>query len=371
MIIELSDDLLDDLSDQDLESIEVICQARRLGHHLLVGSDHLFLGLKKCMDLSKGARGILHKSGNRQRQKLGLIRATTRRVRVSRAGPPVGGDVSDTSVIDVRISDVFDIRTFAPSVVLGENQVDARLMVQMARYYATSKRSHIHQSIKMSCEPTGGGGSTTAITFRNYRDTPRFCICVLDTDRKAPCDGLGQTARRALNEFDSQKPWAVVITLKCREAENTLPTGIIERAVIRDWEKLDRVPDLELLNDSEIGRQVRDYCSLKKGATLDWLLSLSSGPIAEYWNRALPWAKSLPRVREDCVERAQCQRDGECECWLAPKFGEGVLGRCVDVLEEMTPQKVAESVCASTRRHWLSVGGEVFNWVCGTESVRT
>lgn len=371
MLIELADDLVDDHSEQELSGLEVICLARRFGHHLLIGSDRVFRELGQYSDISKSARAMLRVAGNKQRQKRGLMETTNCRLKVSRVAAPFAEEVHGITVINVRLADVCDLRTLAPAVVLGESDIDARLGRQMARYYIVKQNSQIAPSVKLMGELCGGGGNATSVTFAMHRDAPRLCVCLADSDKRAPNDKFGSTAKRILNEVDPEKPWAAVIVLSCREAENTLPVRIVERVV--STEAGSHVVAFERLGGSEFGRAVRDYCDLKDGATFEWVLSLDleAGPVAEHWRGGLSWIEGLPSVKNNCIELRRCLGGGKCECWVTPKLGKGILDRCVKEMERMTRQKVAESVCDPIEQHWRCVGKSVFSWICGTEPVRT
>ena len=284
-------------------------------------------------------------------------------VRVTYDIGPNTAEVAGVHVLNLPLSHFRDYCSADESVVLGENARDACLAMMMADYYAASQGM---PNAPLRCRLDGGGGSTTADAFRRYREDPRLCICLVDSDSKAPHDPVGPTAAAAMAEVDPWKPWAMVLATKCREIENTLPTQILERAVQHDPRRLGRIPDLERLGSGVVDATLRDYCDFKDGTRLKWVFSLADGPVRRYWIKALPSVLGLPQVREDCVARSRCHTPDACSCWILSDFGDRLLDHCLDALDNLTHQKVDEALCDVTRPHWSHIGSVVFSWACGT-----
>ena len=365
MLIELSDDLATGLSDEQIASIDLLLHSRRLGNHILVGSERVSNALLE-LDLSAGGRAMLRMVKHRQIQKSGLRSAVTIHVKVSCGNDSWIADTGNGAVINVGLGQFHSFGSMSPAVVLGENMRDARLGETMARYYAR-ERGMAQVKLKGRCR--GGGGDTTAETFRGFRDETRLCICIVDSDRKAPSDRLGSTARKVLREVDQNKPWACVLVTGCREAENQLSSRLIERGVDDDSGRLGMIPILEELDSRDVVAGLRDYCDLKKGTTLGWVLGLPAGRRQDFWLSHIDGIRTLPMVKAECVERKQCGSANDCKCWVTPNLGDGMLEQCLNAMEMMSTQKIAEAVCPRTRPHWEHVGSAVFSWTCGTERV--
>lgn len=365
MVIELADDLVTGVNGEDLATIELLLHSRRLGYHLLVGSDQVFNDLHE-LDLSPSGRAIVKRTQHRQVQKRGLREAVTFRVRVSSGRESCVIKTVGCTVINMRLADLRGFSSVAPTIVLGENVRDARLAEVMARVYALS---HGMSQVKRCSSPLGGGGDTTGETFRGIRDETRLCICVVDSDRKDPLGGLGPTARKVVREVDHEKPWAYVIVTQCREAENQLSSKLVEIAVDDDVALSEMVPALENLDSNSPVAELRDYCDVRNGTLLEWVFSLPDGSTREFWMRRVGGCAILPLVKSGCVEGRRCCKLDACECWLVPGFGKGLLDRCLDAMDRMSTHKIAEGVCASTRRHWDYIGSAVFSWTCGAEKV--
>ena len=364
MLLELADDLIKPLNEEERSTIELLLHSRRCGYHLLTGSWDLFRALRE-QALSSGAQGILRKVQRLQVGKRELKRAVTHYVRVSSGGSARVTHGSEGQVIiDLRLSDLNDLRMLGPTVILGENDTDARLAEKMAKVYGSSNRTK-HTKLRSSI--VGGGGDTTAKAFRNLREEPRFCICVVDSDRRAPGDQLGATAKKVRREEDAGKPWAFALITRCRETENQLSARLIELAVGSEPQLREQIGDLERLRSLDSCRELSEYCDFKRGTSLSWVFSRPAGPVRDYWHGALSRMAALPSVRDDCCIQKTCRDSRGCRCWVVPPFTDKILERCLTAIDKMSTKKLAESLCATTRPHWDSIGSVVFSWSCGTE----
>ena len=105
---------------------------------------------------------------------------------------------------------------------------------------------------------------------------------------------------------------------------------------------------------------------MKDGTSLEWVLEIGrDDPRREFWVQMVTDFESVPSVRSECVRRGQCRMSGECECWLVPRLGRGILGQCLAEMEKMSPHKIAEALSPNVERHWTFIGSTVFSWTCG------
>ena len=364
MLIELADNLLDsDLTGGELEALDTIMGARRRGYHLLLGSGRLFQGIQQITELSQKSKSIINRVKERQIQKQRLRRTVTHVVRISRDAVTYVEDGHGTRIINMRLTQFRDYCSVDNVYILGENLSDARLFIEMARWYAISQG--LGQT-RLSWRPALGGGTTTAEVFGMYRDEPRPCLCVVDRDAKSPGTAIGSTASAALGKVDPTKPWAVVHVIPCRTAENALPTRIVEAAVERDVQLLSQVPRfLEPLDDQDRS-DVRDHCDFKNGTSLAWILSLSDGDARDYWMTVAQSSVCEPHLNPVCLDEMECRNGQSCSCWIFMGFGGRLLEKSVEVLRTMSIYKTNESICDTTRQHWENIGRVVFSWACGT-----
>lgn len=361
MLVELADDLLDGVNDDEIQALELLLHARRLGYHLLTGSRDVFAKLPQVVNLSDSAVTILGRARRRQMEKAQLIESTNHRLRVARQEGPKTDLVNGVIIVTLRLSHFRELCAPAETVVLGENIDDAYLGVAMADVFRVSEGL---STVAMRFRPDGGGGSTTATSFRQYRDDPRLCICVVDSDRRCPTARLGNTAAMVIDEMDVDKPWAIVVSNRYRSAENALSTRMIQAAVSNAPELLAKIPAIEELD--RVAPEIRNYCDLKNGTRLKDVFALPADPCGRYWENRLGALGGLASARNDCITQGSCSDQDYCDCWIMPKMGDNLLRVALEELERMTPHKMAEALCEVTRPHWMDLGQTVFSWVCGT-----
>lgn len=369
VLLELADELAGDLAGEEQEALENILWARRRGLHLLAGSDAVFAALAGTAVLRERERKILERSKEQQFQKKALFQSVQRRVLVSRdTGPSLERDGGrEVAIVPLRHFAAYGVADRA--VVLGEGEPDARMAVRMARYFA-----HTNPSLgRITLRPrvAEGGGHRTSGALRRYREEPRFCIGVVDSDRAAPGGEEGRTATEARGEVDAAKPWVGLHVIACRAMENTLPRGLMEAAFGDDRQKHRALADMERFDGDGGLAKYRDYCDFKKGTLLKWVLDRSDEDTRRFWLGPEAPLTAAPSVDESCVARQVCPReDRDCACVVAPGFGQPLLERCVDAAEKMSDQELEELLCGKTEPHWRSLGRTVFSWVCGTVESR-
>ena len=369
MLLELADDLAGDLASEELKALENILLARRDGLHLLAGSDAVFATLAGADGLPRRERKILEKSRGQQFQKKALRRAVQRRVLVSRdTGPSLERDGGrEIAIVPLRHFARYGVADRA--VVLGEGEPDARMAVQMARYFANTTQGLEWTLLQYRASVGSGGGTGGAL--RRYREDPRFCICVVDSDRAAPDCEEGSTATKARREVDEAKPWVGLHVLACRAMENTLPRGLVEAAVGDGQQERRALNDLERFDDGGALARYRDYCDFKKGTRLEWVLRPENEDARRFWLALEAPLTTAPSVDEGCLAQLACPKGKDaCTCVVAPGFGQPLLETCVDAAEKMPDQELEALLCEKTKPHWRALGRTVFSWVCGTGETR-
>lgn len=245
-------------------------------------------------------------------------------------------------------------------MILGENLRDAALVIKMAEVYGISAGL---SGVTVRFRPDGGGGSTTAVSFRQYRDDPRLCVCVVDSDRRSAGEEVGDTASAVLCEVDDGKPWVIVLVSPCRTSENALSTSLLENALDGRSEMVAKVPNIEQLE--RVAPAVRNYCDFKKGTRLSDVFSVVAASSGEPWRSEMQALQGLPGVRSDCVTRGRCLGQPSCGCSILPGMGDNLLKLALEAMERTSLHKISEALCETTRPHWEDFGRTVFSWVCG------
>lgn len=368
LLIEFADELASDLAGDEVEALGNILSARRSGFHLLTARDEVFARLGNSADLADRERGILAKSRGRQFQKAELLKSISVKLLVTRdTGPALERD-GDRETVIVPLRHFARYSAADRSVVLGEGEADAGLAVRMARHFAHTREL---DGVPLRPREAAGGGRGTSGTFRRYREDPRLCLCIVDSDRVAPGHGEGDTAVAVLDEVDEAKPWAAVQVIACREMENTLSLGLMVAAFGDDRQYRRKLRNLEQFEDGATLGRYREYCDFKRGTRLKWVFEeLKEEESRRFWLGPEAPAVRAPSVKRKCVAEGACPREKDCACEIAPGLGGALLATCVEVAREMSDRELERLLCAKTRPHWQSVGRTVFSWTCGTEATR-
>ena len=373
MLIELADDLAADLAGDEVEALGNILSARRSGFHLLTARDEVFAKLRENASLADRERGILAKSRRRQYEKRKLLRSVSVRVRVTRDTGPLLERNDDGETVVVPLRHFARHGVAGKSVVLGEDEGDVKLALGMARYFAGTRDL---EAVSLQAGVARGGGHGTNRDFRLYRDEPRFCLCVVDSDRKAPSEGEGDTATTVRAEVDEAKPWAAVEVLACREAENTLPLKLIAKTFGDDHQYGRKLKRLKQFEDGAAFGAYREYCDFKKGTTLRWAFRLKEEDSQRFWLGPEATATRTPSVKAECLREEACRRPREgpekqnCACEIAPGLGGKLLAKCLEVAENTPDRELDCLLCPKTRPYWQTIGRAVFSWACGTGETR-
>lgn len=373
MLIELADELAADLAGDEVEALGNILSARRSGFHLLTARDEVFAKLRENASLADRERGILDKSRGKQYEKAGLLGSVSVRARVTRRTGPLleRNDDGETVVVPLRYFARYGAA--GKSVVLGESDRDAELAVRMAEYFAHTRNL---EAVPLQPRVAEGGGQRTNRAFRRWREDPRFCLCVVDSDREAPGGCEGKTATAVRGEVDEEKPWAAVEVLACREAENTLPLGLIFDTFGNDGNYREKLERLKQFEDGAPFGAYRDYCDFKNGTTLRWAFRLKEEDSRRFWLGSEATATRAPLVKAECLREEACRRPREgpekqnCACEIAPGLGGKLLAKCLEVAENTPDRELDCLLCPKTRPYWRAVGRAVFSWACGTGETR-
>ena len=365
MLIEFADELAADLAGDEVDALRNILSARRSGFHLLTARDEVFAKLCDSDGLAGRERGILAKSRRRQYEKAGLLQSVSVRVLVTRDTGPLLERSDDRETVVVPLRHFARYGAAAKSVVLGESERDAELAVRMAEYFAHTRDL---EAVPLKPRVAEGGGQRTNGALRRYRDEPRFCLCIVDSDRKAPSEGEGDTALAVRAEVDETKPWAAVEVLACREAENTLPLGLIVKTFGDDHNYRGKLELLKRFEDGAALGEYREYCDFKRGTRLKSVLELREGNSRDFWLEFDAIATHASKVKDECVAAGACPeaKDSDCACEIAPRLGNPLLAKCLEVAENTPDRELHCLLCPKTRPYWRTVGRTVFSWACGT-----
>ena len=370
MLIFLGDELSGSLSQAPpsalTRALEVLTLGHNEGKHLLTGTREALEMGSHLPSLSSRASATLRNS-LRRLPEYGLLKdQLSCFVEVVPPGVRSGDSVRCVSLSWDHFQDSGSIQ---PTVVLAENQDDARLLVMIGKAYAAANRL---SSMKVQADARGGGGSTILQEFTAVELAgERLCLCVADSDKRFPEDGLGATARRLLETERGLGRCSRVVLPRVREMENLIPYSVIgELGGLRE----DQLRTLEVLRMFE--REVNDgmafHADMKSGLSgRDWLvLGSRFDGLADARRRfRFLWRHGV-NVAKSCHDAEECRQPDACTCGVLSGFGGRLLPRVLGLLLQKSPQKVVEALSGGVRERWMELGQEVFSWCCASSPER-
>lgn len=351
-------------------ALENIANARREGKHLVFAERATLDVVKGSKWLSDQARRVYGRIHSDLPQ-LGVYRRELkcRLEVVADTGICQVEEQSGCRVMKVSATYLRDFSMVDEAVFLCENLVDTKFYRQVAKAYLFWSRLG---RLVLRPDPRGGGGQNTADEYESIRERRnRLCLCVLDSDRRVPCDGIGQTARAAKHvDEDGCQPLCELVILDVREAENLIPTVVFQETVAEDPNRLAGVFFLEKI-ESHGFVEARKYLDIKKGMKLFEIVGLSEeSPFYQFWH---PMAKTVacrtPGMRAECWSLPECDDRQSCRCVIAQGLGEGIMDDATAFMGRQSPQKVSEMVCKSLRSEWEEIGEIVVSWFCGSQAM--
>ena len=253
--------------------------------------------------------------------------------------------------------------------LITENLLDSKFFKYIAHYYARQKYL---AGIQMRFETKPGGGSSTSDVVREELLRPkRFCLVVVDGDKKQPNQNdYGDTANKVIGVIRDY-PCVTCkhyIMEKVMEIENLIPNKII-RQYASDKSSCD-------ILDKDFS-----YYDMKSGITLK---GLYDDEIFRYWQPVMheehldysgrDVAKSHSKNRRE-YER-YIDANGITDC-IKRGFGADLLRivTCTPEKNKLVKYPKLESIMLNTIKsedltpeqqiEWNNIGKLVFSWTCG------
>ncbi len=362
-------DTLNDKTDDFFESIataiENIATAAREGKHILVGSRELLQRLSGLSFISPANLASIRKCREQAPEYGNLKHSASDFVQVMPDGEATVDIVNGQRVITVPIRKFADTSMIQETILIGENLLDIRFYKIVARVYASKNKMG---KMKIRSDGQFGGGTTTVDLYQKLQDEDeRFCLCVVDSDKRFPGSGLGTIAQKIVTIDDNNKTTTRQISLLCREAENMISLPQLESVCEKE---VSRVEALRVLGKIEsCDHEARFYIDLKNGLKIANILKLQDKTCRQYWINSISDISSLiGTCKSPCLEGGECcGEEKNCKCAIMPGFGEAILKNVVDKLERYSIPKVAEMISGPVIDEWMRVGRIVFSWCVGKE----
>ena len=320
MLLYLSDCIIEKidragLSNDEQWSLNVIADCVRRGYHLVSGNRPVFDKLAALDGMDAKVSEIFRSLGNRSAQFRNIFQSMSVYVNVCiNEGDYSFEEVDGVTRINVPLG-LFAIREYAqPSILLMEHYNDMRIYSGVLDWY---RSKYFGGGFSYNFERCNGNGGNTCHVFENLQsNNRRLTLCVTDSDKWSPDDGLGGTAK---DVNDINNPSIAVVEhlmLEVRELENLIPLSVLK--VVKARSRSNGIAD-ELLSAFEQlideGRQDSLlYWDYKKGVICKKITK--SEAVLGFWDDIYSIAKS--NFRRSC-SRDVCV-DGSCDKAIFPSW---------------------------------------------------
>jgi len=377
MLLVLHDSLANAL-DQDsvLEALEIIALARREGKHLVFAKRDVLKSLLNCSALPQRTHQVYSKIYARLSEKQVYLQTFTRRVEVIALDTGLSSRMEKhCKVISVPASYFCDSALIQKTLLITENLDDAVLYQTITKIYMQWKKLN---GIKMLFDPYQGGGSTTKKAYKLIQDKQeRFCLCLLDSDKKSPKSPLGNTAKDVKKIDKTNKPLCEYFIVGVREIENLIPTKLYSAVSSGDNNRMQCVHFLEQLENTIIA-EARKYLDIKDGLKLNEILQASpNSPFSKDWMNWLNNVSSLAiKISKVCIKNKECLKSKNCDCIITTGLGDKILEAVIKLIETPTKdqpsiQKIAEMVEPILKSEWEPIGEIITAWCCSASKIST
>lgn len=299
------------------------------------------------------------------------------------------------TIVDIPIWYFEDSEASQKTVLLCENQNDAKLFILMVKAYLSTHKIFKKAPIKIQATPRGGGGNTIKPELDAQCKSRTFCLCIADNDCSASGTAFGGTAKRLglsqkkwqewQNSFVQQSDGSIKIkkdsalaktfALKEREVENLMPTNLIEKSLPKSTEK-EVFDKIDVLKEWEkrCPKDWRKFIDLKNGLrgydVLHWTDDNKAAKKCWKLDFMQEVGKESLKLENDCQSGNDCNQRKECGCILWEGLGDNILSQVIGYMNKETPHKIAEFFNFEDDSSLNELADELLVWCCAGESIR-
>lgn len=250
--------------------------------------------------------------------------------------------------------------------LLLENSRDSSILEKTREIFQLVEKKRI-KGINFSFNVESGNGADIAAHWNTLRDNNKPFLCIVDSDKRFPDSGLGQTALSVKRGQGNEHLYESVV-MGVQEIENLVPFNlIIEILTQKGACTAQAIATHDLLNDVVVeSPEVLKYFDYKKGIIVKKCLDQR---YKDFWVEKLNL--SIDMECEQCLNSNFSSRDGQaCNgCTLVSGISENLNVHAAQTLNKMTPHKIAERMLPHELDEWTRLGKLIFNWGIASEPI--
>lgn len=246
----------------------------------------------------------------------------------------------DSKKLTVGYVHFIDSSSVQLPVFIAENLSDINFYELGSKVYLKEHKLLSQYDIKF--RKVSGGGNTTINSFELHCQQKDLLLCILDSDKKHPSQGVKDTAAR-FSDYPvgwGDRYWLHI--LDHTEAENIVPWRIADRA-------LGSISASTQEQFRGLSPGLRRYLDHKEGMRVGEALSMDDRHNSNYWRGILPAGK-------------------QPEEWICEPMGQRFLDKCLALMGEMSVHKLSEEIDRDRDTEYMCIARMVASWGIGLKS---
>ncbi|EHR6441734.1 hypothetical protein WKW71_16750 [Vibrio alginolyticus] len=331
MIVELDRSITRDvksLSADELIALTSLATSRLRGFNFLLGHKPDLIALSQFTPLGGPSMAAFKKVFHDQTKWANALKKFRFRVRLVKDATDICEIIEDdTTIVVISLSDCLKYRIDDKSSLIAENLTDISFYIRMVEAYLKNLK---FASVNLSYNAVNGGGSTIKdVVEHHYNNHNGISLCILDSDRETPWGPCGNTAESVTSSVP-QQPYMKCIVTHSREAENIIPTKILDF-----FGEKNRIVKLKANKFRNLSKVIIDssrpimYVDFKKGIK-NHLTKTACSKTNEFWNSSFEQSGLV----KNCSSQQVCTKLKDCTCILVDGWGTDLLKSSVDYLNK-------------------------------------
>lgn len=228
MYLEISHDLISNLSTNDSENLTNLLDSYKYGNHILaLEKRNLIHKLNDFFSNNKDKEEILnHIYANHQDNK-SLQKQLKTYIRIISSSSAFSEDILDNNVRVIALPLSYFDNQLNKTSLITENTSDGKFYIGLTDRMKRDDNFDIPKNILFNCSNDSGGGSQISEVFKNkvtIENRLAFSICDSDKKTKESCHGdTAKTLQSTFEKLKKQKKACSILIPNVREKENLVP----------------------------------------------------------------------------------------------------------------------------------------------------
>ena len=340
-----------------IDVLSTLIDSRRRGIHLIHANKQT---TQKILDFlkenNKRHYNLFQTIANNFRQKKNIIKSLRKVVFLT-------GDTSTSvkekgKIIYIPSSIANNSNIFYPTLFLGENINDCNFYAKKISKNFNKSIPISLQNIKLQDRYEGGGGNCTHVPYGTYKSRRiDLCICITDSDRTHPKDGIGETAKQVLKEDKKHKnPLCKALVIDFYSAENLIPINIIEKIYSKNKNK-DQIDIFKKYKELKSLSSWK-FIPLKKGINCQEIKS------DQEKIKFLRSQLNINNIKHTCCLNTNCNNP------ILPKIGDKALQDSIKIDDEIWSSEINNETNEELLINYENITLEIISWLCTGEEIR-